>query len=174
MNEERGPPPKGCIRNGIISLSLSFSPYPRKRGKYFFRAEIAPDSATFQGSREQSRERDADNNLGVAGRFVPGARRETARRVCKVCESFSFFFSLPPLPHFFFDTAKRARAHPPATLHGDYDGVEKYAPGVCHLQSRRERGLAPDEFLIADEEKGRPRCASMPCRKKKRCTDTGR
>lgn len=67
--DERGPPSKGCIRNGIIS------PPPLKREKYFFRA-------TFHGSREQSRERDADNNLGVAGRFVPGARRETARLVC--------------------------------------------------------------------------------------------
>lgn len=46
----------------------------------------------------------------------------------------------------------------------DYvDGAEKYAPGVWQPQSRRgapspvdSPRLAPDEFLIADEEKERP------------------
>lgn len=172
MNEERGPPPKGCIRNGIISLSLSL-PTPARGENIFFAPRSRRIARLF---------RDPANNRENATRIIiwasrgvlSPARDEKRRVVCVKCARVFLFFLSPPLPHFFFDTAKRARAHPPATLHGDYDGVEKYAPGVCHLQSRRERGLAPDEFLIADEEKGRPRCASMPCRKKKRCTDTGR
>lgn len=159
--DERDPPSKGCIRNGIISSH----PPPPSRGRNIFFARLFTNPAN---NREN-----ATRIIIWASRGVLSPARDEKRRVScvrKVCaREFFFFLFFLPSPLFFRHGETSARTPAGYGFHGDYDGVEKYAPGVCHLQSRGERrGLAPDEFLIADEEKERPRCASMPCRKKKK------
>lgn len=104
--DERDPPSKGCIRNGIISSH----PPPPSRGRNIFFARLFTDPAN---NREN-----ATRIIIWASRGVLSPARDEKWRVCvrKVCaREFFFFLFFPPPPPFFFDTAKRARAHPPAT-----------------------------------------------------------